>query len=255
MAVRSAVAPGVVTPEAVRLEFQAAGIGTRSLALLIDAVIMFVAILVVLVATGLVVGAGAQAGLPEWVGVTIVLLGVFGILWGYPAGLEAVWGRTVGKAALGLRVVTREGAPIGFRHAAIRAALGLVDFYLTLGGAAVLSALISRRQQRLGDLVAGTLVLRERSAAGRPRAVRFAVPPGWESYAATLDPAVLSPLDYQTVRAFMLRAQELTPEVRAAVGREIADPLAARLGHAPPPQVTPELFLLCLAARYQQRGG
>jgi uncharacterized RDD family membrane protein YckC len=239
----------------VRLEFQAAGLGTRSLALLIDAVIMFVAILVLLIAAGLAVGAGAQAGLPEWVGVTLVLLGVFTILWGYPAGLETVWGRTVGKAALGLRVVTREGAPIGFRHAAIRAALGLVDFYLTLGGAAVVSALVSRREQRLGDLVAGTLVLRERSAAGRPRAVRFTVPPGWEPYAATLDPAVLTAGDYQAVRTFMLRAHELTPAVRAEVSRELAEPLATRLRHTPPPQVTPEQFLLCLAARYQQRGG
>jgi uncharacterized RDD family membrane protein YckC len=215
---------------------------------------MFVVILVLLIATGLVVGAGAQAGMPEWVAVTIMLVGVFVVLWGYPAGLETVWGRTVGKAALGLRVVTREGAPIGFRHAAIRAALGLVDFYLTLGGGAVVSALLSRRQQRLGDLVAGTLVLRERSAAGRPRAVRFAHGHGWDTYAATLDPAVLSPQDYGAVRAFLMRADALTPDVRTEVAREIAGPLAERLGHVPPPQVTPELFLLCLAVRYQERG-
>ncbi len=79
---------------------------------------------------------------------------------------------------MGLRVVTREGAPVQFRHAAIRAALGLIDFYLAFGGVAVISALVTREHQRLGDLVAGTLVLRERTGARAPTAVRFAVPAG-----------------------------------------------------------------------------
>lgn len=246
-------APGIVTPEAVRLEFQTAAIGTRSLALMIDWLIQLMIVMVVMFAAGLAVGAGLGSGLPDWAGVTLILLLVFGVLWGYPTTLETLWGRTVGKAALGLRVVTREGAPIGFRHAALRAVLGLIDFQLTFGAGAVLSSLLSRRQQRLGDLVAGTLVLRERNAAGTPRAVRFHPPPGWEGYAGTLDPAVLTPSDYQAVRELLVRGRELDPDVRHQVARQLADPLVARLGHTPPPQTTPELFLVCLMARYQQR--
>lgn len=248
-----AAAPGVVTPEAVRLEFQAASIGTRTLALVIDLAIQLAVLLIVSLGVGLAVGAGGFMGLPGWVGVTILLLVVFAVLWGYPTALETIFGRTPGKAALGLRVVTREGAPVGFRHAAVRAALGLVDFYATLGGVAVLSVLLSRREQRLGDLVAGTLVLRERSAMPRPHPIRFAVPPGLEPYARTLDPAVLDARGYQAVRTFLVRAGDLAPAVRRDVARRIADPIVARLGGVPPAHVTPEQFLLCLAARYQER--
>lgn len=252
---RGAVASGVVTPEAVRLEFSAASAGTRSLALLLDLMIQSVVVLFASLGIGFAVGAGGGAALPEWVGVTIILLLVFAVLWGYPTAFETLVGRTPGKAALGLRVVTIEGAPITFRHAALRAALGLVDFYLSLGGIAVLSVLLTRRQQRLGDLVAGTVVLRERSALPPPRAIAFGVPPGLEDFALTLDPAVLDPRGYQAVRMFLLRAGELNPRLRRRVARAIADPIVERLGTTPPAQVTPELFLLCLAARYQQLTG
>lgn len=249
-------ATGVVTPEAVRLEFSAASIGTRTLALLIDLAIQGIVLLFVAFGVGLSVGAGGMLGLPDWVGVTILLLVVFAVLWGYPTVFETLLGRTPGKAALGLRVVTAEGAPVAFRHAAVRAALGLVDFYASLGGAAVLSVLLSRRQQRLGDLVAGTLVLRERSALPRPQAIRFRVPPGLEGFARTLDPAVLDARGYQAVRTFLLRAGEFGPRLRGDVARRIADPIVRRLGSRPPAGVSPELFLLCLAARYQDvRGG
>lgn len=241
-----APAPGIVTPEAVRLEFSPAGIGSRCLALMIDLAILGTALFALLVAVGL-------SGLPASP-LTVGSLVLFVLLL-YPALFEvALGGRTPGKAALGVRVVTREGAPIGLRHAALRAALGLVDFYLTLGGAAVVSALATRQSQRLGDLVAGTLVLRERGAGGTPGAVRFAVPPGYQAYADTLDPGVLQPHAYEAVRAFLLRAHELDPTARRELARRLADPLALRLGHRPPPGTTPELFLLCLAARYQQRG-
>jgi uncharacterized RDD family membrane protein YckC len=253
VAATQTTAPGVVTPEAVRLEFQAASVGTRSLALLIDFVIQGAVVLVLSLGVALAVGAGVGPALPEWMGITLVLLLVFAILWGYPTAFETLMGRTPGKAAMGLRVVTREGAPITFRHAAIRAALALVDYYASLGGIAVASILLSRREQRLGDLVAGTLVLRERSAVPAPTPVRFTVPPGLADYAATLDAAVLDAAGYQSVRTFLLRAPDLSPQVRRDVARSIADPIVARLAHVPPPQLTPEQFLLCLAARYQQR--
>lgn len=246
---------GVVTPEAVTLEFEAAGIGSRAIALLLDLALQATVVVVCLVGLGMVVD-GAGGGLPDWVGVTLTLLLVFAVLWGYPVAFETLWrGRTLGKAAMGLRVVTREGAPVRFRHAAIRAALGLVDFYLAFGGVAVVSALVTREHQRLGDLVAGTLVLRERTGARPATAVLFTVPPGAEPYAATLDPSGLSADDYATVRGFLLRAGDLPPAVRADLAERIARPIADRLRHRRPDGVSPELFLLCVAARYQERGG
>lgn len=246
---------GIVTPEAVRLEFEPAGVGSRAIALVLDLLLQATVVALLLFALGLLAG-GAGAGLPDWVGVTVTLLLVFGVVWGYPIAFETMWrGQTLGKAAMGLRVVTREGAPVRFRHAAVRAALGIVDFYLAFGGVAVVSALVTREHQRLGDLVAGTLVLRERTGAGAPTPVRFTVPSGAESYAATIDPAGLTAADYAAVRGFLLRAGGLAPAVRADVASRIARPLAARLRHRPPDGVSPELFLVCVAARFQERGG
>jgi uncharacterized RDD family membrane protein YckC len=245
--------PGVITPEAVRLEFQAASIGTRSLAIIIDLAIQTFVVLIATFGIGIVASVGVGPRIPEWVGVTLILLLFFGILWGYPTAFETLRGRTPGKAAMGLRVVTREGAPVTFRHAAIRAAFALLDLYGTVGGVAVLSVLLSRREQRLGDLVAGTLVLRERSAVPPPHPMRFWVPTGLEEYAQTLDPAVIDAAGYQAVRTFLQRSFALSPDVRWRVSFDIAEPIIARLGQRPPPQLTPELFLVCLAARYQQQ--
>jgi len=244
---------GIVTPEAVRLEFEGANLGSRTLAALLDRFLQTITF-VVLLMFSVFLAEGTEVALPDWVGVVAVLLLVFALTWGYPVAFETLWrGRTPGKAALGLRVVTTEGAPVRFRHAAIRAILSLVDFYASFGAVAVLSVLLSRRQQRLGDLVAGTLVLRERTAAGAVRPVQFTVPRGAESYASTVDPSGLTGDDYGAVRAFLIRAGTLRPDARASLGAELATRLAAKVGHTPPPGVTPELFLVVLAARYQER--
>jgi len=244
---------GIVTPEAVRLDFDEASIGSRCLALLLDLTLQL-AVLLMVSLLGTALAAATGDALPEWVGIVLVLLLVFAVLWGYPVASETLWrGRTIGKAALGLRVVTIEGAPVRFRHAAIRAALQLVDLWLTLGGAAVVAILATARQQRLGDLVAGTLVLRERTAAGPTAPVRFVVPAGAESYAATVDASGMTTDDYGVVRTFLLRATTLAPEARARVGTQLAQGIAAKLGHVPPAGVAPELFLTAAAARYQQR--
>ncbi|MGH8904487.1 MAG: RDD family protein [Egibacteraceae bacterium] len=244
----------IVTPEAVPLEFDAAHLGSRFVAMLTDSLVQWALFFVLFIAGGLLGEAGALRGIPDWLGITLVTLLFFGVVWGYPVGMETFWrGRTLGKAAMGLRVVTVEGAPIGFRHAAIRAAVGLVDFHLTFGFAAVLSVLLTKRQQRLGDLAAGTLVVRERTGAGEPTAITFTVPHGAEAYAATLDVSGLSARDYATIRQFLLRAADLDPSSRAALAGGLATPVARRLHHDVPADISAELFLRCVAARYQQR--
>jgi hypothetical protein len=159
----------------------------------------------------------------------------------------------VGKAALGLRVVTKEGGPVRFRHAAIRTLLGLVDFSIGSGFFAVLFILLTRDNQRLGDLLAGTLVLRERSGLPAPAPVSFDVPAGLEPFAATLDVSGLSTERYQAVRAFLLRSNSLAPQARASLALQLASPLAPRLRPPPPAGVSPELYLRCVAAAYQRR--
>ncbi len=248
-----AVEPGVVTPEAVRLQFENANLASRCLALLVDLTIQAVTLVLISLA-GIALVDGIGVDLPEWVGVTLVLLLAFAVIWGYPTAFETFWrGRTPGKAANGLRVVTTEGAPVRFRHAAIRAAFSLIDFYLLAGGVAVVSVLATRRQQRLGDLVAGTLVLRERTASAPVAPIRFEIPAGAEAYAQTVDVGGLDAEDYATVRSFLTRAASLDPAARDRLGTALAQRLAAKLSHVPPATVSPELFLVVAAARYQAR--
>ena len=241
----------VVTPEAVRLDFEAAGVGSRALAFLIDSFI--VTMLLVLLSLG--VALVGTLGEFSTAATVVLIVVVFLLTFGYPVAFETLWrGRSPGKAALGLRVVTVEGAPVRFRHAVIRSALGLIDFFLFFGTPAVVSTLVTKRNQRLGDLVAGTMVLRQRVASTPAQVARFAVPTGLESYAATLDVSGVTAEDYATLRSFLLRALTLRPDVRDQLARKIASGLAAKIAHTPPPNITVEQFLVSLAARYQQRG-
>ncbi|HET9443939.1 MAG TPA: RDD family protein [Acidimicrobiales bacterium] len=241
---------GIVTPEAVVLEFETAGMASRLLSGFIDllaqgALLFGVGIALSFVATVLELGGLGNA---------LFYLTVFLVIFGYPVSQETLWrGRTLGKAALGLRVVTVEGAPIRFRHAAIRAILGLLDKYLLTGAVGIVSLLVTTRNQRLGDLVAGTIVLRERSGAGRPTAVTFPVPYGFEDYVASLDVSRLSHDDYAAVRSFLLRAAGIDPASRYALASRLASSLLGRLHTTPPSGAHPELFLACVASAYQRR--
>ena len=190
------------------LELRLATLGSRVLAILLDLSIQLTGLALLLL--GLAgVSAATSASLPGWVAAVIVTFLVFLVIFGYPAILETVWnGKTVGKRVLGIRVVTTEGAPIRFRQAAIRAALELVDFFIPPGGlVACVSVLLTRDDQRLGDLAAGTFVVHERTANASASPVWFPPPWGYESYAATLDVAALDAEDYELVRSFLLRGE------------------------------------------------
>jgi hypothetical protein len=200
---------------------------------------------------------GAAAGgvaLDETVMVVVSIAAVFAALFVYPALTETVWnGRTPGKMAMGLRVVTIEGAPVRFRHAAIRSALGLVDFLLGAGTLAILSALATRQSQRLGDLAAGTIVIRERQVQSESRPVAFSPPPGWEAYTGALDVSRLSGEGYVLVRSFLLRVHELDPAARRDRAASLAARVAATIEVPLHAGTDPEGFLVAVAAAHQAR--
>src|SRR3954447_4572675 len=232
---------GVVTPEAVILEFETGSIGSRALAQAVDVavrIVLFYGFVLVATGAGFVVGTSA--------GVVILIVGGFLLVFGYPVLCEARWhGRTIGKRMLGLRVVTVEGAPVAFRHAAIRAMVAVVDFLIPpLGVAATFSVLLTPRSQRLGDLFAGTIVLRERTGAAFPVPVSFPPLPGHDGYARSLDVGGITPEQYGVIRSFLLRVSQLTPEARAHVGTRLANAVAVSMHHTPPAGVSPEAFLV-----------
>jgi uncharacterized RDD family membrane protein YckC len=245
---------GIVTPEAVLLEFETAGVGSRAIARVIDATAQATMFYVLLIAVGLTSVGGSVSAT---VAIVVVAVGVLGVLFGYPILFESLWnGRTPGKAAMGLRVVTIEGAPIRFRHATVRAVVGLVDLFIPPGGAtAIVAALFTRRTQRLGDLAAGTIVLRERTATQDAGAMVFRPFPGWEPYTASLDVAALTTEEYGMVRSFLIRVGQLEPGAREMLAVRLAGPIEAKLRHTRPTSVHPEHFLLSVAAAYQHRFG
>lgn len=242
---------GIVTPEAVLLEFSEAGLGSRSLAFLVDLAARAGLLYGVLFAMGV-----SGVVLDETIVVVVLIAATFAALLVYPVVCETIWnGRTPGKMVVGLRVVTVEGAPVRFRHAAIRSALGIVDFLVGAGAIAILSALATRQSQRLGDLAAGTIVIRERQAAAFSQPIVFHPPPGWEPFGAALDVSRLGDDAYILVRSFLLRVHQLRPAARAGRATELATGVADAIGVHLPPGTDPEGFLITVAAAYQSRHG
>lgn len=240
---------GLVTPEAVVLGLPIASVGSRAVGLLVDGLLQGLGML-------LLGFAAATVGSLDlgWVGMSMFLLAVFGLLFGYPVVFETLWrGRTPGKALMGLRVVTVEAGPVGLRHAAIRAALGLLDFWASSGGVAVVSALFTRRAQRLGDLAAGTVVIREGRRRRGVEALTFRPPSGAEDYAAQLDVSGLDEDDYQAVRSVLVRARSLGPAATEPLAAEALRVIAPRVVPAPPPGMPALVVLTCVAAAHQRR--
>jgi uncharacterized RDD family membrane protein YckC len=242
----------IVTPEAVRLDFEPAGVATRIMALVLDLFIQLNAASLIIT---LLSGSTASDGELTAAATIVIVVFTFLVLFGYPVACETFWhGQTIGKMALGLRVRTREGSPERFRHAVIRSALGLVELYGTFGVPAVLSVLFTREHQRLGDLAAGTIVVRERTAAAKTGvAYDFFPPYGWDAYTAALDVGAMTNEQYGLVRNFLLRADEMQPGARLHLASRLAEPLTHVLHHTPPGNVSPEQFLLCAAAAYQRQ--
>ena len=201
----------VVTPEGVALHLPAAGPVPRALAWGIDLVIRLGILLVVGMVMGLL-GAAGQG---------LYLIVLFAIFWGYPILFEALWnGQTPGKKALGLRVVNGDGAPVGWLPAITRNLLRTVDmlpFGYTTG---LLACLADPYGRRLGDMVAGTLVLhetREREQVAAP--INAVVAPE----------LVLRPAEQAAVVAFGERAPLLTPARQEELA-DIVEPLTGTRG-------------------------
>ncbi len=238
----------VVTPEGVVLDFRAAGVASRTLAKGIDLLIQFVALIAaIFLAAFMIIVSEAFA-------VVTIVITIFLIFYGYSAVLETWWdGKTVGKKLFGIKVITTEGGPVRFRHAAIRSMIATFDFFFpTPGGLiAVFFALLTKRSQRLGDLAAGTIVIREPKASRAP--VFFAPVFGSEAFAANLDTSRLDPRQYTLVREFLLRAHELTPEARAELAEQMAHRVAVQTGNAKPVSLDGERYLVAVLHAHQGR--
>ncbi|MEQ1872913.1 MAG: RDD family protein [Ilumatobacteraceae bacterium] len=239
---------GIVTPEAVVLDVETAGVASRVFAGIIDLLIQ----IGILFAGSLIL---TIFGLTSSSSRLLVSLLMALVVMGYPVVSETLMrGRTIGKRAMGLRAVTIEGAPIRLRHAMLRMMGGLVDRFLPpFGVTGMLFVLGTSRHQRVGDLLAGTIVIRDPDRTPLPMAVWFPVPPGCEAFAATIDPTAMTDEQYTVIRSFLMRNRELSADARYALAADLARRAAATLRHDGHAKVHPEAYLLCVISRYQRR--
>ncbi|HEY6105395.1 MAG TPA: RDD family protein [Anaeromyxobacteraceae bacterium] len=235
------------TPERAVLALDVAGLGGRALAYLVDLLVIFLfwvaALLVYSIAGDLLrriqeMSFGAQA-------LAVVLFFFTG--WAWDVAWEVAWGgQTPGKRLLGLRVVGRDGAPVSFVESLLRNVLRAVEVPL-LYAPGVLMVALTPRHQRLGDMVAGTLVVKDRAydlsryAAAAPLDARW----------AALGPraaAALSPGDFERLSDFLRRRDGIDPAARERIALAAAAALASRAGVAGPAPAEAEAFLEAFAA-------
>lgn len=236
----------IATPEGVTLDLTLAGIGSRLTAAVLDLLVQGTIIIALTIVSRLLNhGGGAVA-------VAIATVLSFGVVFGYDVLFETlVAGRTPGKRWTGLRVVRSDGRPVTFLVSAVRNLLRLIDFLPFSYAVGAISVLVSPRNQRLGDLAAGTLVVRERKGNERS-AVRSTAElwsesapvdtEGWDVSAVTAD-------ELAAVRQFLQRRRDLQSDARARLARHLADQLRAKVVSPDPGDYEhPEDFLSKLAA-------
>jgi uncharacterized RDD family membrane protein YckC len=254
----------IETPELVAIQFPVAGIGSRFLAVAADYLIQIIALvlLVLLIALFAPASAGARApAISEKWAVAIVVLVLFLLHWGYFTLFEAFWnGQTPGKRLVGLRVIQQTGRSVGLFESMARNLMRVIDYLPAFYFAGAVTIFCTRRQQRLGDLVAGTLVVHERkvvspAGAGATRTVTAGV---FEQEPQTPAPrgsripadaiARLSNADLQLIDNFLARRLDLPLDSASTLAAKLAASLAAKMGIEIPAGMSNDTFLEELAA-------
>ncbi|HWA40820.1 MAG TPA: RDD family protein, partial [Gemmatimonadales bacterium] len=213
----------VETPEHVTLRYEVAGLGSRAIAAVVDHLFILL----------FLIGLGEASDLLPG-GALVPVLGGFLVFWGYFTAFEAWWhGQTPGKRYLGLRVVLTDGRPVGFEGAALRNLVRIADFSLPPPYIAGMLAIFFHPQgKRLGDLVAGTLVVRDApepaTMAPPPRAPRQG-----SALAAPALTARLTPDEFEVLAAFIARTDGLEPEVAMRLAAGLVTRFAARFPDRP----------------------
>ncbi|MFF1479343.1 RDD family protein [Streptomyces sp. NPDC058301] len=238
----------LVTGDAVVLGLRPARLPSRALALLIDMAVAWAAYLIVSFALLL-----ATASLDDAAQAAIAVAMFVLVLVGVPIAVETLThGRSLGKLACGLRVVRDDGGPIRFRHALVRGAMGVVEILLTFGVVACIASLVSERGRRIGDVFAGTLVVRERVPGGRAAAVP--PPPPWlMGRFSGLDLSAVPDALWLAVRQYLTRMGQLDAQVSWGMAVRLADDMVARTGAPAPEGVPPAAYLAAVMAERQTR--
>jgi uncharacterized RDD family membrane protein YckC len=247
------------TPESVELDFTLAGIGNRTLALLIDYSILGL-VLVAFWFLGLLFAGGLfsvlsasnidYSALPWWLlGIAILLN--FVIYSGYFVYFELVHrGQTPGKRFAKIRVVRDNGRPVGLSQATLRSLLRPVDDFCFIGAFFIL---FGKREKRIGDWVAGTLVIQDQPGDRKSSSTTSEAAQQLAEKLPTLcDITQLIPDDYAVIQEFLQRRSKMTPRARTEKSMELARQLRTIIGlEVIPPDTTSDQFLEALYLAYR----
>ncbi len=238
-----------VTGEAVTLDQRTARLPSRTLALLIDLCVQ-----VPLLIAALLLAGWAASGLDEAAGAALLLTATVGTLVGYPLLVEVLsHGRSLGKLALGLRVVRDDGGPARFRHSLVRALFLVLELWVSSGAIGLIASLLSAKCKRLGDQFAGTVVVNERVTRAATMPVAPVVPQGLESWAATLDLSRLPDALASQAASVLGRWHQLAPAARESLAAALASEVARAVAPPPPPGVPAAAYLAAVLGERTRR--
>ena len=241
------------------LEFEVAGIGSRFLALAYDTLLQIligIVLFVVLAVAGVALPGAAKSGI--WF-VAFIVLAYFVLYFGYFAIFEVLWnGQTPGKKKEGLRVIKDSGRPISPAEAIGRNLMRIVDQLPFLYAIGICSVLLSKQNKRLGDFVAGTIVVHEKSLVDAK--------PAWEQVsvgqagqatgpATTFGSERLSPEEFALVEAFLNRRSSLPGDVRFAMAEQIARQIRPKLSLPPGDLISTEKLLETIVNERRSNAG
>lgn len=237
----------MVTGEGVLIEVPATSVGSLVLAALLDAVVLFIALIAGFIGLAAVASGASQAQMD----IMSLLLSVTMML-AVPVAVETFTrGRSLGKFVMKLRVVRDDGGPITFRHAFVRGLVGVFELWMFTGIPAVISAMVSTRAKRLGDFAAGTYVVREETSMQLVPGPLM--PPGLADWAARADMTALPDGLALQIRQYLTRTDMLTPMARHQVGQSLLQQTLPRVSPAPPANAPLDAVLAAVLAERRRR--
>jgi uncharacterized RDD family membrane protein YckC len=237
----------LLTGEAVALEVRSASFILRAAGGAIDFVVAMALLIVLLLGLSALASAvDIDSALAAALSVSCIVL-CFVVV---PTVVEVLLkGRSLGKLAIGARVVRDDGGAISIRHSVIRGLVGALEIYMTLGSVAMVTALLNRRSKRLGDLMAGSYSQLERVPL--PRSHARGVPVMLQAWAEVADVARLPERLGQRITQFLVQAPQISPTTRERLAAELAAEATPFV--SPVPYVHPALFLAGIAAVRRDR--
>ena len=236
----------VVTGDAVVLDVQIAQLPVRAASALIDITVIFICYVL-----GLMLWAATLTQFDSALSAAVLIIFTVLVIVGYPLAFEtATRGRSVGKIAMGLRVVSEDGGPERFRQALFRALASVVEIWMLAGSPAVICSMISPKAKRIGDVFAGTVVVSERGPRMSPPPM---MPPSLAWWASSLQLSGLPAAQAEVARQFLSRAPQLDYQLRLQMAYRIAGDIVSRIAPPPPPGAPPELVLAAVLAERHRR--